>query len=140
MAVDAIIKGAVAVQKTIQGIQTAFQDAPSSLNQLPCFVTYPGDGQLQWPRQGMVRKIEHDINMDLYVQKGGDIATADRILKPYIDLIISTFDQNITLGGSCVNSGVINYKYGTLTYAGVDYLGIKFTLKAMEMQSVVYKG
>lgn len=140
MAVDQIIKGATKVQKSIQGVKSAFEDAPSSLNMLPCFVTYPDTGQLQWPRQGSVRKLEHDLNMDLYVQKGGDLQTADRILKPYIDNVISTFDQNLTLGGTCVNSGVVSYKYGVLTYAGVDYLGIKFTLKAIEMTQVVYKG
>lgn len=139
MAVDAIIKGAVNVQKTISGIQTAYQDAPSSLNQLPCFVTYPSEGELDWPRKPSVRKITHDLNMDLYVQKGGDVQAADRLLKPFIDQVISTFDKNIQLGGSCVTSGVVKYQYGKLEYAGIEYLGIKFTLKAIEMNQVVYK-
>lgn len=140
MAVDAIINGTVAVQKTIAGIQAAFADAPSSLNQLPCFVTYPGEGELEWPRKPSVRKITHDLDMDLYVQKGGDVQAADRLLKPFIDLVISTFDQNLTLGGSCLNSGVVKYQYGKMEYAGVEYLGIKFTLRAVEMMQVVYRG
>lgn len=139
MAVDQIILGAVNVQKQIPGIKAAFQDAPSSLNQLPCFVTYPDSGQLDWPRTSGRRKIEHDACMDLYVQKGGDLASADRILKPYIDKVIEAFDQNLSLGGACVNSGVVSYKYGMLNYAGVEYLGIKFILKAVEMQQVIYK-
>lgn len=40
MSLDAIIKGAVNVQKTISGIRDAFENAPESLNNLPCFVTY----------------------------------------------------------------------------------------------------
>lgn len=139
MAVDAIIKAAAKVQRAITGIVVAFEDAPSSLNQLPCFVTYPADGNLQWPRQPSVRRIEHDLQMDLYVQKGGDPQAADRLLKPYINLVISTFDQNIQLGGTCLNSGVVNYKYGVIEYGGVQYLGIKFTLKAVEKTQVVYK-
>ena len=140
MAVDAIIKGAAVVQRAIPGIAVAFDDAPSSLSQLPCFVTYPGDGDLDWPRSPSVRKITHNLNMDLYVQKGGDVQAADRILKPFIDLVTDTFDQNITLGGNCLNSGVVKYQYGKIEYAGVEYLGIKFTLRAEELKQVIYKG
>lgn len=140
MAVENIINGAVNVQKTIPGIQSTFADAPSSLNQLPAFVTYPVEGELEWPRKPNIRTTTHTLDMDLYVQKGGDLSAADRILKPFIMKVIETFDQNLTLGGSAFNSGVVSYKYGTLNYAGNDYLGIKFTLKATEKVQVIYKG
>jgi hypothetical protein len=139
MAVDAIIKGAVWVQQQIPGISAAYIDAPTSLSQLPCFVTYPGTGEIEWPRRPSARTITHDLNMDLYVQKGGDVQAADRILKPFIDNVIATFDQNLTLNGTAFNSGVIKYQYGVLEYAGVQYLGIKFVLRAMEYAQVVYK-
>lgn len=139
MSVDAIIKGVVDIQKTIPGIISSFSDAPTSINQLPCFVNYPAEGELLWPRLNSQRVIYHDINMDLYVQKGGDLQAADRILKPYIDLVVDTFDQNITLGGSAFNSGVVKYQYGKVEYAGVEYLGIKFILKVEERKQVLYK-
>jgi len=138
MSVSDIIVGAVKVQNTIPGIVQSYPDMPASLNSLPCFVTYPSKGQLQWPRQGMVRTITHDIHMDLYCQKGGDIATADRLLKPFLDTVIETFDQNISLSGTCVTSGVVDYDYGVLNIAGVDYLGIKFVLRAVEKTQVIY--
>lgn len=140
MAVQDIINGAVTVQKSIAGVKAAFSDSPSSLNQLPCFVTYPVSGEREWPRKMNVRTITHDFDMDLYVQKGGDIQAADRILKPFLDTVIETFDQNITLSGSCLTSGVVKYQYGKMDYAGVEYIGIKFTLRAVEMKQVVYKG
>ena len=139
MSVKDVIRGAVNVQKNIPGINMAHEDAPSSLNQLPCFVTYPFEGELIWPRPVMQEIITHDLNMDLYVQKAGEVQAVDRILKPYIDLVISTFNQNISLGGTCFNSGIIKYKYGTLTYSGIDYLGIKFILKVEERKNVIYK-
>lgn len=139
MTVENIINGAVSVQKTIIGIQSTFVDAPSSLNQLPAFVTYPTDGEIEWPRKPNVRTTTHTIDMDLYVQKGGDLSATDRLLKPYVSKVINAFDQNLTLGGNAFNSGVVNYKYGTLNYAGSDYLGIKFTLKAIEKEQVIYK-
>jgi len=136
--VDAIISGAVVVQNTIAGINQAYTDMPTSLGNLPCFVTYPAKGNLEWPRKGMVRTVTHDLHMDLYVQKGGDLASADRLLKPFLDTVINTFDQNISLGGNCVTSGVIDYEYGVLVVADVPYLGIKFTLRVVEMAQVIY--
>lgn len=127
------------MQKSISGVKRAFEDSPPSLNQLPCFVTTPATGDLQWPRQMNVRQVTHDLDMYFYVQKGGDLEAADRILKPYLDTVIETFDQNIQLSGSCLTSGVVKYKYGVLKYAEVDYLGIAFTLRAVERTQVVYK-
>jgi hypothetical protein len=138
MAIEAIIAGAVTVQNTLPGIVQSYTDTPASLTNLPCFVTYPSKGELLWPRKGMVRTVTSDMHMDLYIQKGGDIAAADRLLKPYIDQVINLFDQNITLGGNCVTSGVVSYEYGVINVAGVDYLGIKFILRAIEMAQVIY--
>lgn len=141
MSLDSIIAGAVAVQKTIPGIAFAYPDAPEAINEpLPAFITSPSEGSAEWPRKPNVRTITHEIVMDLFVSRGGDLASADKLLKPFTDLVIQTFDQNITLMGSCLNSGGITYKFGKLEYAGVLYLGIKFTLKAVEMTQVVYKG
>jgi hypothetical protein len=138
MAVENIINGAANVQKTIPGIVTTFADAPTSLNQLPCFVNYPSDGKIE--RSGSVRTTTHHVDMDLYVQKAGDLSAADRILKPFIAKVINTFDQNLTLGGSALKAAVVDYKYGTLEYAGVSYIGIKFTLEATEVEPVIFKG
>lgn len=140
MTVENIINGAVTVQKTIAGIQSCFVDAPSSLNQLPAFVTYPVDGEIEWPRNPNVRTTTHTLDMDLYVQKGGDLSATDRLLKPFIAKVINAFDQNLTLGGNAFNSGAVSYKYGTLSYGGNDYLGIKFTLKAVEKEQTIYRG
>jgi hypothetical protein len=138
MAVENVINGAGNVQKTIPGIATTFTDVPTSLNQLPCFVNYPSDGNIS--RSGNVRTTTHHIDMDLYVQKGGDLSAADRICKPFIAKVINTFDQNLTLGGSALKAAVVDYKYGGLNYAGNDYIGIKFTLEATEIEPVVFKG
>lgn len=134
--IENIINGAVNVQRTIPGIQSVFADAPSSLNQLPAFVSYPGSGKVE--RSGSVRTTTHQVDMDLYVQKGGDLGAADRITKPFIYKVINTFDQNLTLGGAALRCAVVDYKYGTLEYAGVSYIGIKFTLEATEIEPVVY--
>lgn len=140
MSLENVIAGAVAVQKTMSGVMV-YPDAPEALNDhLPAFVSYPLDGDLEWPRQPSKRTITHNIAMDFFVSRSGDLAGADRTLKPYVQQVIALFDQNITLQGSCLTAGVVKYQYGKIEYAGVDYLGIKFTLRAIELTQVVYKG
>lgn len=141
MSLADVISGVVAVQKTIPGVAHAYDNAPEAINEaLPAFITSASAGSVEWPREPGVRTITHEIVMDLFVNRGGDLSAADKVLKPFVDQVIETFDQNITLNGTCLNSGGITYKFGKLTYAGVEYLGIKFTLKAVELNQVVYKG
>ncbi len=140
MSLDSIIAGVVAVQRTIPGIAFAYENAPEAINEaLPAFITSPSEGSVEWPRKPSIRTITHDIIMDLFVNRGGDLAAADKVLKPFVALVIQTFDQNITVNGTCFNSGGITYKFGKLEYAGVEYLGIKFTLKVVEKTQVMYK-
>lgn len=139
MSVELIIKGAVVVQKTIPGIKDAFDNAPESLNSLPCFVTYPDSFTVD--RTGPnLKTFTYQLRMMLLVSRAGDISGADAILKPYIQQVVDTFDQNITLGGTAWDSGINAGKYGHIEYGGVTYLGIDFTLQAQERYSVVYKG
>jgi hypothetical protein len=103
-------------------------------------VNYADEGDREWPRQPNRQVVTHNFFSDLYVQKGGDLAAADRLLKPFVDLVITAFDLNITLGGSCLQAGVVHYKFSVMKYGDVDYLGIRFTLKAVEYQTVAYHG
>lgn len=138
--IDAIIHGTAKVEMTIPGINGAFTDVPSSLNQFPCFLNYPSTGDIEFPRQMNVRSTTHTVNIDLLVQKGGDLSAADRLCKPYIAKTVQVFDQNVTLFNSCLIAGINHYDYGVIEYAGVQYIGIKFTLKAIEKEQVVYRG
>lgn len=139
MAVDAIIEGAVVVQQGIAGVKRAHPNAPESLAELPCFVTVPEKGERAWPLKPNLRDTTHDLRMTLYVSRG-DLPGADQALKPWIDTVIATFDQHLTLGGACLAAGVVSYEYGKVEYAGTDYLGISFVLRAREVTGVVYAG
>lgn len=140
MSLDNIIAGAVAIQRTLAGL-TVYDNAPEAINDhLPAVVVYPEEGDIEWPRQPSKRTITHNLTLDFLVSRCGDLAGADRLLKPYVDRVITLFDQNITLQGSCLTAGIVKYKYGKLDYAGVEYLGIKFTLRAVELTQIVYEG
>lgn len=138
MAIESIITQVAAIQAAISGILRAYDQAPESLNELPCFVTFPANGDLEWPRKPNLRRTQHALKMMLLVSRGGDLALAEKKLRPFIAQVIQTFDQHLTLGGTCASSGISRYEYGHVEYAGVPYLGITFTLQALELEPVVF--
>lgn len=140
MSVDTIIAGAVQAQKGIPGVAAAYPNAPEALNAFPCFVTVPKKGTVDFPRKPNLRDTLHEIDMMLLVSRAGDLAGADQALKPWVDLVISTFDQHMTLGGVCLVAAISDYTYGHVDYAGATYLGVTFTLKAREVEQVVFHG
>lgn len=139
MAIESIITQVAAIQSGITGVKKAWDTSPESVNELPCFVNFPASGDVPWPRVPNLRKVTHTIKMQLMVQRGGDLAGAESQLRPFVDRVISTFDQKLTLNGTAQSSGISRYEYGVVQYAGVDYLGIVFTLQALEIQSVVFQ-
>lgn len=140
MALETIIAGANAVLKTEQGIARVNDNAPESLSVLPATILIPSKGSVDWPRKPNQRMTTHDLTLMLLVSRGGDLASADQALKPWVAKLIDLFDQNITLNGSALNAGVVDYQYGHIEYAGVDYLGITATLRAVEIAQLVYHG
>ena len=140
MALDKLIAGANAVLKTQQGIKRVHENAPESLNELPATLIVAQKGTLDWPRKPNHRLTTHDLTLTLFVSRAGDLASADQTLKPWVDTIIDLFDQNITLKGNTFNAGIVDYTYGHVDYAGTTYLGITFTLRAVEIAQLVYHG
>jgi len=138
--VDAIVTAAAGVLTGVDGIAQAFTDAPEALAQFPCVVIIAEKGEIVWPRRPNLRDTTHDLRMLFLVSRGGDLAGADKTLKPWIDQVVAAFDAAVTLGGACLAAGVVSYEYGKVEYAGVEYLGITFTLRAREIQGVVYAG
>ena len=140
MALDTIITGAATVLRGLAGIAQVYDDAPEGLSQFPCVVPVVEKGDIAWPRKPNLRDTTHDLRLMLLVSRGGDLAGADKALKPWIDTVVAAFDSAITLGGACLAAGIVAYEYGKVEYAGVEYLGVTFTLRAREIQGVNYSG
>lgn len=143
MALETLIAGANTVLKTLSnqtgGLARVHENAPEALNELPATVIVPDEGDLDWPRKPSQRQTTHNTVLSLYVSRS-DLPSADQALKPWVDKIVDLFDQNITLGGTTFNAGIVKYKYGHMEYAGTSYLGVTFTLRAVELVTLVYHG
>ena len=145
MSLESVIAGAGTVVEdaitagTLSGIRKVFTEAPDALNELPAVQILPDDGDLVYPRKSGLREIKHHLKLLLYVVSGGSLAEAETLLRPYVQKVIGVFDQHITLGGAAMSSGITRYEYGILSYAGVDYLGITFSLTVEENQPTVFQ-
>lgn len=135
----AILQGLTIGTPPVTALQMVYTNLPSALGQTPCATIMPHRGTLTWPRKPMQREVNHDFDIFLYFSKGGDLSSVDQLLKPYIDAVILLFDTHITLNGTCFNSGITDYNYGGITYAGVDYIGVKFTLHVIEFSPFQYQ-
>lgn len=140
MPLDKVIAGANEVLKTQKGIARVHENAPESISQLPATMLVPFKGSLDWPRKPNQRTATHDLTLTLIVSRGGDLSSADKALKPWVDTIIDLFDANITLQGAAFTAGVVDYSYGHIDYGGVQYLGVTYTLRAVEVKQLNYHG
>lgn len=141
MSVEAIIDQTASVlTAAFPALAKVWTNAPEAIQQLPAVVIAPQKGTLVWPRKPNLRDVTHDLDLTLVVNRGGDLASADHQLKPWLADLIAVFDAHITLNGSCLSAGIVDYRYGRLEYAGVDYLGLVCTLRAREVEQVVYQG
>ncbi len=132
MRLDEVIGKVVEVQKTIEGVKQAYQYAPESLAELPCFLNFPASGELEQAPNLLI--VTHTIRMQLFVRRG-DLSSAEKELRPFVDRVIETFCKNIRLDGSVEYSKLRRYEYGVLTWGETPYLGITFELDATVKQA-----
>jgi len=59
-------------------------------------------------------------------------------LRPFIDLTLDKFGQNLQLNASCAYSMVRSYEPGVMTYGNTQYLGISFDILVVEHESISF--
>jgi hypothetical protein len=125
-----IMKQVASIESGINGIKQAFDEPPSAINNLPCFANFIGpSGTIN--RSTSRRETPHSVTMNLYITKK-IIPEAEKDLRPFIDRTLDKFDSNISLNDTCQYSMITNYEPGVMEYNGQEYLGIAFTLIAVE--------
>ena len=139
MGVNDIGHAIASICKGISGVSMVCEFLPSSISQTPCFLIVPKSGEQPKPPPPSQKLYTHDFCMDLYFSNGGDLTSVDAVMRPFVDLVQDTFNQHKQLKSpdtgltTCFDSYITEYSYGVkFNYAGVDYLGIRFTLSALE--------
>lgn len=135
MTIENIIAQVAVIQATISGVVQAFDNPPSSLNAFPCFVNFMGPAEVNYTPSR--RETKHTIMMQLYLSKQVT-PEAERLLRPFVDRVLDAFGQKLQLNATCAYSMITGYDPGVLTYGGHQYVGISFSLLAVEHESITF--
>lgn len=119
------------------GLKRAYPDAPTAVQEPPVIINVPGKGVRLWPPTSNLRSVNHEVHAQVLISKG-DVTSADKAAKQWIEAMIATFEGHMQLGGLVTRCGVKSYDYGKIEYAAVEYLGVDFVLGVDERTQVVY--
>ena len=135
MSLSNIITQLAVIEGNITGIKKAWDKAPDSLSELPCFVNFPVSGE--YIRDPMRRAVRHTIRAQLYVVRS-DLLSAEATLRPFLELVMDALDADLDLGVSCDYHRITRYEYGALVYGMMTYLGMSFDLEVSEFTNKAF--
>jgi len=130
------IEGADATLKDL-GLVRAYPDLPKEKPQTPCLIHLPGHGKRAWPATSGLRSVDHHIETQLLLGRA-DMTAADALAKQFVEAMFDLIDSHVTLNGTCTMAGVTEYQAAGITWGGVSYAGIVFTVTVAERVPVVY--
>jgi hypothetical protein len=133
-----IVTQIAAIQGHINGLSTGqcFDQSPNIIDtHLPVVLNVIKSGRFDRGVGLGLRENWHSVEMQLLVSKDGDLPIAEAIARPFIGRFITAFDRNKTLGNICETSNITAYAYGVVKAYGDPYMGIVFTLEALEMDT-----
>jgi len=126
---------------TVSGIRAAPDYAPDNMSHYPFVMTYPNNGIFKSDTgAGTIRGI-HQITVELHVSDNKMPQSLKQIDK-YIEAIPKAIMDDPTLGGAVATIGgddvePIAYQYSIFTYAGVQTIGIEFTIQDVKIRSSI---
>jgi len=132
-----IVAGVTGLEAVYAPSETDARRVPAALNELPCALVIPGDGEAML--SSGQRRHTYEVRVMIYQAASGDIGSAASLVLPMVDRLIDAFVGNVLLadaGGanpranSCTlasHTGLIN-----LEYSGSDYMGYIVTLRVSE--------
>lgn len=130
MPVEDIIHALAQIEKQVMPEATVYENLPESIGSLPAIIHWLAPGNIPWPRD-VTYTIEHNIEIRVFFSRA-DAPNSDAIAKPYIEKLRQAIDANPHLGIGIEDSGVTGYQYGYADYAGVTYLMLSISVRAIE--------
>jgi hypothetical protein len=140
MAVEAL-KDAVAEiideLQTISGIRRVPDNPPESNDQFPFAVVYPITGIYTQGPAGLLKAL-HSVNIELHVARK-DLPRDFSVVMDLIDDIPYELQKLLNDGGfsNLATIGEIEYTFGPLSWAGVDTLGVTYTITNVKVETAI---
>ena len=123
--------------QTISGIRRVPDEPPENNEQFPFAVVYPLTGRYtQGPAQLM--KGLHSINIELHVARK-DLPRDFSLVMDLIDEIPYELMKLLNDGGysELATIGQIEYTFGPLSWAGVETLGVTYTITNVKVETAI---
>jgi hypothetical protein len=133
---QAIADAIAARYATIAGVQVATASPPNVLPATPAVVVWPIEGSVTF--QGGRMLGEHDYRVALYHDRAaGDLATYMPALVGYIAPCLTALTGQAKLGLAEVAKALVtNWQMATLTYGGVEFVGLQITVRVWTEEQV----
>lgn len=129
MTTQQIITALVELDENLSGIRSSYDEAPSSISDVPAIVHLPHEGQSEPLTFG------HDdwqsterIRVQILCSRAL-LPAADATARPFKDLYLAALraeasqPQDEILGGAAAGIGPVSFRYGAMEYAGETFIG-----------------
>lgn len=104
---------------------------PAALNELPCAMVFFDETIEPYILMSGGQRHHYTVRLQIF-ESGGDIGSRVNTVLPFVDLIISKFEANVTLGNRANLCMFRRAKFGGLDYNGALYTGFDITLEVQE--------
>ena len=138
MALKDALKDIVDELQTISGIRRVPDEPPENNEQFPFAVVYPLTGlYTQGPAQLM--KGLHNVNIELHVVRKADLAKEFNQVMNLLDTIPWELMKKLNDAeyDNLATIGQIEYTFGPLEWAGVDTIGVTYTIQGVKVETEI---
>jgi hypothetical protein len=136
MALKDAVKEIVDELQTIKDIRRVPDNPPENNDQFPFAVAYPLTGAYTaGPPVGNLKGL-HNVNVELHIARK-DLPRDYALVMDIIDQIPEELVKLLNAGGysNLATFGEITYTFGPLSWAGVDTLGVTYTITDVKVET-----
>lgn len=125
----------IAEIQTISGIRRVPEQPPENNDQFPFAIVYPGTGSYH-QAPAVVMTGLHNVTIELHVSRK-DLPRDYSTVMNLIDKIPEELMKLHNAGGfsDLATFGDIEYSFGSMIWAGVDTLGVRYTMTDVKVQT-----
>lgn len=120
--------GAMTAPTGYRAIRLSTTALPSQMPPLPCVLLFPDEGSFETGNGSRLGTQKWTVRF--YYDQAGDLSRAQTGLLAWLEVLVDQLKGAAQLGGTATvqRATLDEWKLGTLSYAGEDYIGIEMVV------------